>query len=66
LIALWRRNPYHDSGSGAGDSQAPTRKEGGGDFLGDMSEMWNVEARTRITGFALVVGVHIEAVVLAQ
>jgi hypothetical protein len=43
-----------------------TRKEGGEDFLGDMSEMGNVEARTRITGFALVVGGRVEAVVLAQ
>jgi hypothetical protein len=42
------------------------RKEGEEGFLGDVSEMGNVEARTRITGFTLAVGGRVEAVVLAQ
>jgi hypothetical protein len=43
-----------------------TRKEGEYGFLGDMSEMGNVEARTRITGFTLAVGRRVKAVVLEQ
>jgi hypothetical protein len=49
-----------------GDLLAGGTEGGEEGFLGDVSEMGNVEARTRITGFTLAVGGCVEAVVLAQ